>query len=340
MGLADFPRIELAHPPTPLEPMPRLTAHLGGPELFVKRDDCTGLAGGGNKVRKLEYLLAKAQQQGATTIITSGGVQSNHARQTAAAAARLGLACELVLADIVDVRQSTYHENGNVLLDRLFGARLHVVPGSTAAQQKLAEVCERVRSAGGVPYSIPVGGSNAVGALGYVSAVEEFYSQLRQYETSFDAIVVANGSGGTHAGILAGLIAQELPIPVHGISVSAATAAQQTKTMRLVQETIELLGIETTNLDAQVLIHDGYIGPGYGLPTPAMYEAVMLTARLEGLLLDPVYTGKAMAGLIDLIRQGVFRAGQRVLFWHTGGAAGLFAYEPLLSAVLQRQADA
>lgn len=340
MGLDDFARLELAYPPTPLELLPRLTAHLGGPKIFVKRDDCTGLAGGGNKVRKLEYLLAEARQQGATTIVTSGGVQSNHARQTAAAAARLGLDCELVLSEIVDVRHSTYNENGNVLLDRLFGASLHVVPDSAAAQRKLAEICVRVRVSGGVPYSIPVGGSNAVGALGYVAAVEELFSQLQVRRETFDAMIVANGSGGTHAGILAGLAAQNSTTPVRGISVAAASAPQTAKTSRLVQETAELLGIATADLDASVLIHDEYVGPGYGLPTPAMYEAVTLTARLEGLLLDPVYTGKAMAGLIDLIRQGTFERGQRVLFWHTGGTPGLFAYEPQLSAALKQQADA
>lgn len=340
MGLNDFARLPLAHRPTPLEFLPRLTAHFGGPEIFVKRDDCTGLAGGGNKVRKLEYLLADARQRGATTIVTSGGIQSNHARQTAAAAARLGLACELVLADIVDVQQPAYRENGNVLLDRLFGAKLHVAPDSAAAQQKLNEICERVKAAGGLAYSIPVGGSNAMGALGYVSAVAELFSQCSTQGDTFDAIVVANGSAGTHAGILAGLAAVKRSIPVHGISVSGSASAQTSKTTRLVQETAALVGIQIANPEAIVRVHDNYVGPGYGLPTPGMYEAVALAAQSEGLLLDPVYTGKAMAGLIDLIRQGTFQRGQRVLFWHTGGSPGLFAYEPQLSAALQQSADA
>lgn len=178
-----------------------------------------------------------------------------------------------------------------------------------------------------------------MGALGYVSAVAELFSQCSTQGNAFDAIIVANGSAGTHAGILAGLAAVKSSIPVHGISVSGGAAAQTTKTTRLVQETASLLGIEIANAEASVLVHDGYVGPGYGLPTPGMYEAVALVAQTEGLLLDPVYTGKAMAGLIDLIRQGTFQRGQRVLFWHTGGTPGLFAYEPQLSAALQQAAD-
>ncbi|MBL9124592.1 MAG: D-cysteine desulfhydrase [Planctomycetaceae bacterium] len=334
MKLADFPRLEIAHRPTPLEPLRRLSAHLGGPEILVKRDDCTGLAGGGNKARKLEYLLADAQAVGATTIITSGGVQSNHARQTAAAAARLGLRCELVLPEIVAISGDSYAANGNVLLDRLLGARLHIVADSAAARQKISEIAAGVAAAGGLPYVIPVGGSNALGALGYVAAVGELFEQLAAGQAAVDAIIVVNGSGGTHAGIVAGLIAHGSSIPVYGISVAHAAAVQTATTVRLVRESAELLGIACAELENRVVVLDQFIGPGYGLPTPEMRAALALVARIEGLLLDPVYTGKGMAGLIELVQRREFRAGQRVLFWHTGGTPGLFAYEPQLTPTI------
>lgn len=346
MELDRFPRLSLAHLPTPIEPLPRLSARLGGPQVFVKRDDATGLALGGNKVRKLEYLLADAIEQGATTVITSGGVQSNHARQTAAAAARLGLACELVLPEIVDIPSHEYRHGGNVLIDRLCGAKVHVVPDGAAAQQRIADIERRVRNDGRAPYTIPVGGSNALGALGYAAAAVEL---LRQCESgdqsprqSFDALVVANGSAGTHAGLLAGLLAglaegQALP-RVYGISVAASAEIQVPKTVRLAEETLSLVGIAGVDVVRHVTVLDDYIGPGYGQPTAEAYEAIELAARLEGLLLDPVYTGKAMAGLVDLVRRGEFRPDQRVLFWHTGGAPGLFAYESWLSRRLDESA--
>lgn len=334
MDLLRFPRVDLAHRPTPLEFLPRLSARLGGPQIFVKRDDCTGLAFGGNKARKLEFLLADAIQRQATTIITSGGVQSNHARQTAAAAARLGLACELVLPEIVELRHDVYRANGNVLLDRLCQAAVHFVPDGEAAQRKIAEIEDRVRSAGGIPYTIPVGGSNPLGALGYVAAAEELLLQARSQGEPFAAIVIANGSAGTQAGLLVGLAALGSKLPVHGIAVAGKAEPQIAKTARLAAETAQLLGMSIPDLEQRVLVDDAYVGSAYGQPTPEMYAAVALVAQLEGLLLDPVYTGKAMAGLIDLVRRGVFGRQQRILFWHTGGAPGLFAYEPLLSQAL------
>lgn len=339
MDFRRFPRLELAHQPTALEFLPRLTEELGGPRIFVKRDDCTGLGGGGNKVRKLEFLLADALAQGATTVITSGGVQSNHARQTASAAAGLGLRCELVLSEVVDLHDAAYCANGNILLDRLCGAALHVVPDRSAAQDRIQSIAARVRASGGVPYLIPVGGSNALGSLGYAFAAHELLTQSETMDLHWDAIVLANGSGGTHSGLLAGLHGLDSKAPVYGISVAAPKATQHPKTVQLTIESAELLGLSTSGLADRVIVDDSWLGPGYGLPTPPMRQALRLVAQLEGLFLDPVYTGKAMAGLIDLIGRRVYKRGQTVLFWHTGGIPGLFAYEPQLTAAYEAEAD-
>lgn len=333
MSLVNFDRIALAHLPTPLEPLERLSQHLGGPRIFVKRDDATGLAQGGNKVRKLEFLLGEARRAGVDTLVTVGGVQSNHARQTAAVAARLGLACELILPRYVDWPDPVYATSGNVLLNQLFGARMHVLPESTLEPAVLEAILADIRRRGGRPFYIPVGGSTPTGALGYVAAVDELLPQLAAHEIEDAQIVVATGSAGTHAGILVGLAAHERTNRVIGIAVSGDTPQKETLVRDLAQSTAAQLGVSTSDLPARVRVLDGYVGPGYGLPTPAMVEAVKLVARLEGLLIDPVYTGKAMAGLIDLVRSGQIERDRPVLFWHTGGTPALFAYPTTVAPV-------
>ncbi len=326
MNFAKFDRISLAHLPTPLEPLVRLSRHLGGPRIFVKRDDATGLALGGNKVRKLEYLLGEARRAGADTLVTVGGVQSNHARQTAAVAARLGLACELILPRYVDWPDPVYATSGNVLLNQLFGARMHVLPESTLEPAALEAILAEIRRRGGRPFFIPVGGSTPVGALGYVAAIDELLSQLAAQEIADAQIVVATGSAGTHAGILVGLAAHERANQVIGIAVSGDSSQKETLVRDLASATATKLGVAAADLPPRVRVLDAYVGPGYGHPTPEMVEAVQLVARLEGLLIDPVYTGKAMAGLIDLVRRGQIDGDRPVVFWHTGGIPALFAY--------------
>lgn len=332
MRSADHPgaryKVPLAHLPTPLEPLPALSRALGGPEIWVKRDDCTGLAGGGNKARKLEYLMAEAVARKADRIVTAGGIQSNHARQTAAAAARLGLRCTLVLTDSVPGRGAAYHGSANLLLDRLFGADIRFYEGSADPDAAMAEVAASHAALGERPYVIPVGGSNAVGARAYVDAAAEAVDQATRLGQSFSHVVLATGSGGTHAGLALGLAVCDAAVPVVGISVSRARDAATERVRMLVKSTAALIGVEH---DPEILVDDRFVGPGYGQPTETMREAVDLAARTEGLLLDPVYTGKAMAGLISLVREGRFTQGDRVLFWHTGGSIALFAYDEVFA---------
>ncbi len=323
--LEAFPRATLAHLPTPLEPLPRLSNYLKGARLFVKRDDCTGLATGGNKTRKLEFLLGEALAQGCDTLVTVGGLQSNHARQTAAAAARAGLHCELLLQKIAGVPEGNYDYNGNLLLDELLGAVVHRFPDTAFLNEELDALCERLSEQGRSPYAVPLGGSNALGALGYVVAVQELLQQCLEANITPDHIVLASGSAGTQAGVLAGLAAARAETRVIGINVSASEASQTSKVRRLLHETCALLDIDAPDDDA-IICNDGYYAPGYGIPNREMVQAVRLVAELEGLMLDPVYTGKAMAGLIDLIHSGALEPGDTTIFLHTGGSAGLFAY--------------
>ncbi|MBF9233167.1 D-cysteine desulfhydrase family protein [Microvirga alba] len=322
-------KVPLASLPTPLEPLTALTRVLGGPEIWVKRDDGTGLAGGGNKARKLEYLMAEALALGADTIVTAGGIQSNHARQTAAAAARLGLRCILVLTDSVPDRSSAYHKSANLLLDRLFGADIRFLDGSADPDAAMADIAARCEAEGRCPYVIPVGGSNAVGARAYVDAAAEVLDQAAALGVRFSHVVLATGSGGTHAGLVVGFAAREVDLPVLGVSVSRKREEAIHRVRGLVEKTAAVVGSEGFS---DILIDDRFVGPGYGMPTEAMAEAVRLVARTEGLLLDPVYTGKAMAGLIALIREGTFRPDDRVLFWHTGGSVALFAYDEVFAS--------
>ncbi|MBI4182741.1 MAG: D-cysteine desulfhydrase [Proteobacteria bacterium] len=326
MLLSRFPRLRFAHLPTPLEPMPNLSRLLGGPALYIKRDDCTGLATGGNKTRKLEFLMADALAKGADTILTQGALQSNHARQTVAAATRLGLACELLFEKRVKGPDDDYLRSGNVFLDRLYGARTREYPADTDMNKALEEVAEEVRKKGGKPYVVPGGGSNPVGALGYVNCAIELVTQANDMGLRIDRVVHATGSAGTQAGLVTGLEAIRSGIPVLGIGVRAPRAKQEENVYRLCQATAEFLGVKGAVARETVVANSDYVGGGYGVPTEGMIEAVKLTARHEAILLDPVYSGKAMAGLIDLVRKGEFKGSETVVFLHTGGSVGLFAY--------------
>ncbi len=324
MLLGNVPRVELAHLPTPLEPLPRLSAALKGPRLFIKRDDATGLALGGNKTRKLEFLMGDAVQQGADTVITGGGVQSNHVRQTAAAAAKLGMTCELVLNRNVPRVEPGYDQTGNVQLDRLLGAKVRIHPADTDRGAVMERLAAEIRDRGGRPYVIPIGGSNAVGATGYVNAALELAAQAKDSGLTVDRLVLASSSGGTIAGLCVGFAAIDHPVEVTGIDVDGDREALDRVIVPLLQATAGRLGVaKYMPLPELDLDH---AGEGYGLPTEAMKEAVEMTARLEGILLDPVYSGKAMAGLIARIRDRRFRDGENVVFLHSGGMPALFAY--------------
>lgn len=332
MHLARFPRVRLAHLPTPLEPLPRLSEALGI-DLWIKRDDCTGLAGGGNKTRKLEFLLGEAFEQQADTLVTQGAVQSNHVRQTAAAAAAHGLDCEIILEARTGSTAHDYLENGNVLLDRLFGAGLRTVPAGRDMVAELETTAAEVRARGGKPYIIPGGGSNAVGALGYVDCAREIVVQADELDLRIDRIVTATGSAGTHAGLVAGLAVMGADIPVLGIGVRAPRDRQEANVFKLAGETAALLGHAGRVSRDQVVADCDYVGEGYGLVDQGVIDALKLAARTDGIVLDPVYSAKAMKGLIALARQGVF-AGETVVFLHTGGAQGLFGYESVVAAGL------
>ncbi len=327
-ALDALPRVRLAHLPTPIEPMPRLSAHLGGAELWVKRDDQTGLATGGNKTRKLEYLIAQAQQAGADCVITAGAAQSNHARQTAAAAAKVGLEAHLVLRALPSEPPAPI---GNLLIDHLVGAAIHWTEESAPYSATIAQVADELRTAGKRPYVIPYGGSNAWGLLGYVQAMREFTAQARECG-HFDAHIFATSSGGTQAGLVLGAHLAALPAEcqVLGISVSDTADELVPRVVELTNAGAELLGSTWRASAEDVQVNDRYLGEGYAVVNAADREAVRLAAHMEGLLVDPVYTGRALAGLIDLVRQGVFGHGTRVLFWHTGGYAALGAFADAL----------
>lgn len=318
-------RISLAHLPTPLEPMANLSRLLGGPELWIKRDDQTGLALGGNKTRKLELLVADALAHGHDHVVTMGAPQSNHCRQTAAAATRSGLGCSLVLRGPEQPRTQ-----GNLLLDTLLGAHLYWTGDelpNTVAPRVMAELTAMGRK----PYLIPYGGSNVLGATSYVMAMGELEKQLSAENLNIDFIVFASSSGGTHAGMVLGAHVYGLRAKLLGISVDRPAPDLQNQVAALATATATHLGLGTVSLYDQVDVNDDYLGDGYGILSDTEREAIELTAQKEGILLDPVYTGRAMGGLIDLIRWGAFTRGQRVLFWHTGGTPALFAYGDLLT---------
>ena len=331
MHLARFPRVFLAHLPTPLERLDRLSKELGGPEIWIKRDDCTGLSTGGNKTRKLEFLMAEALAQGADTVITQGATQSNHARQTAAFAAKLGLACHILLEDRTGSNNANYNTNGNVLLDHLHGATTSRRAGGADMAAEMEMLAESQRNEGHKPYIIPGGGSNPTGALGYVNCAFELVSQANDRGLVIDHIVTATGSAGTQAGLITGLKALNAGIPLLGIGVRAPKEKQEESVFNLAMRTAEKLGCPSVVSRADVVANTDYVGAGYGIPRDDTLEAIRLFAQLEGILLDPVYSGKGGAGLVDLVRKGRFKKGQRVVFLHTGGAAGLFGYDAVFA---------
>ncbi|MEA3334510.1 MAG: D-cysteine desulfhydrase family protein [Chloroflexota bacterium] len=329
-----LPRIPLAHLPTPLEELPRLRAWLqtetGGersvPRLLVKRDDQTGLAGGGNKTRKLEYLFAQAIAQGADTVLTEGAPQSNHCRQTAAAAAKTGLRCILILGGTAPML-----EGGNLLLDRLLGAEI-IWAKDEERRETLKNRAAAAKDAGHHPFIVPYGGSNPVGAAAYAAAFEELSTQLQKQGWQADHVIVASSSGGTQAGLAVGARATGFAGQLHGISIDQRAGDLQSRLADLAAETAALLGQRMDFSADDFIVHDSYLGDGYGIVGPAELETLNVLAKTEGLLLDPVYTGRAMAGLFDLVRQGDFGAGDTTVFWHTGGQPALFAYAETLQA--------
>jgi len=329
MHLARFPRRRYTPHATPLERLDHLTAALGGPEIWIKRDDLTGLAGGGNKTRKLEFLVADALAQGCDTLVTVGAVQSNHCRLTLAAAVEEGLRCRLVLEQRVAGSYDPRASGNNFLFDLLGVEAVSVVDAGADLPGAMQNVARAVAADGRRAYVIPGGGSNALGALGYVACAEELMGQSFDAGLPFDHLVCASGSAGTHAGLLAGLHGVNAGLPVTGINVRRPRAEQEGNVHALAVESAALLGVAPPPREAVVAL-DEWVGPGYSLPSAEMVEAVRMLARLEGVLLDPVYTGKAMAGLIGLVRRGHFRAGERVLFLHTGGSPALYAYQDLL----------
>ncbi len=325
-ALGNFPRVRLGHLPTPLEPLDRLSEELGGPRIWVKRDDCTGLASGGNKTRKLEFLMAEALKLGADTVITQGATQSNHARQTAAAAAKLGLDCQILLEDRTGSNDVAYNFNGNVLLDQLHGATISKRAGGADMNAEMETLAGALQDQGRKTYIIPGGGSNRVGALGYVNCAAELEEQAGALGLKVDALVHATGSSGTQAGLVAGLAGLASDIHLLGIGVRAPQEKQESMVFDLACKTMDYLGMGAEIDRASVRANCDYVGPGYGLPTEGMRAALLKLARLEGLLFDPVYSGKGVDGLIDQVRRGYFDGMDNIVFLHTGGSAALFGY--------------
>ncbi|MGD9333580.1 MAG: D-cysteine desulfhydrase [Desulfobacterales bacterium] len=326
MNLAKFPRRRYTEGQTPIEKLARLSNELGGPTLYVKRDDLLGLMGGGNKTRKLEFLVADALYRGADTLITCGAVQSNHCRLTLAAAVKEGMKCRLVLEERV---AGSYHldASGNNFLFRLLGVeKIKVVPAGSNMMEEMQHVANGLANEGRKAYIIPGGGSTPIGATGYVACAEEILSQAFEKGLNIDHIVCASGSAGTHAGLVSGFFGNNSNIPVIGINVSRKKDDQEKIVYDLAQGTAAHVGIRSSIPREAVVCFDEYVGPGYSLPTPEMVEAVKMLATTEGMLLDPVYTGKAMAGLINLIRKGHFSKDDNVLFIHTGGSPAIYAY--------------
>lgn len=330
MHLARFPRVSLAHLPTPLERLDRLSKELGGPEIWIKRDDCTGLSSGGNKTRKLEFLMAEAEAMGADMVMTQGATQSNHARQTAAAASKLGMGCHVLLEDRTGYEDHNYNENGNVLLDHLHGATTAKFPGGHDMPGEMKQAAEQARAEGKTVYTIPGGGSNATGALGYANCALELLTQVNERRLIVDHLVHATGSSGTQAGLIVGLKALNAGIPLLGFGTRAPQEKQEQMVYDLAVKTATKLGCPGVVAREDVRADTNYVGPGYGLPRADTIEAIRMFAELEGILLDPVYSGKGAAGLIDYCRKGHFKKGERVIFLHTGGSVGLFGYDSVL----------
>ncbi|MDO6558537.1 D-cysteine desulfhydrase family protein [Paraglaciecola chathamensis] len=332
MPLSRFNKIQLGVFPTPIQKLPRLSAHLGGPQIYIKRDDLTGLALGGNKTRKLEYLLADALAKDSDCIITAGAAQSNHCRQTAAAAAMLGLECHLVLGG-----QAPNVANGNLLLDQLFAAHIHW-SGDKRKGEDIPNIVAALREQGRNPYVVPYGGSNMIGALGFINAFYELHAQCKDaaMPAEFSDIVFASSSGATHCGLVLGKAMCNVSSRIIGINIDKDEQGKdsyKSQLHTLIKDTANKLAVGYPADIDEIQLKDDYIGAGYGVVGVLEREAIALCAQLEGILLDPVYTGRAMGGLIDMIRKGRFSADSNVLFWHTGGAPALFSYAEVLQQV-------
>jgi L-cysteate sulfo-lyase len=323
---ADIPRFSLGHWPTPLEELPRFSEAAGGPRIVIKRDDQTGLATGGNKTRALEFLVGDALAQGADTLVTAGSAQSNHARQTAAAAARYGLRRDLVLRG-----QGPPDVNGNLLLDHVLGAHIHW-SGDQPLGQVMRQVSDELRAAGRRPYTVPYGGSNELGILGYVAGIEELVTQIVQREIDLDRIVIASASGGQQAGLVLGKRALGLDIEITGIATEKRRADALSFMLELATSAATCLGLDLAFQESDFELLEAYLRQGYATPGEAEREAIQLLASTEGILVDPVYTGRALAGMLDLIRRDVIGPDETICFWHTGGMAGLFAWSEWLLA--------
>jgi len=327
MDLSKFARKRYTVGVTPIEKMERLSKELGSVNVWIKRDDMVGLlASGGNKVRKLEFLMADALEKGADTIITCGAVQSNHCRLTLAAAVKEGLACQMVLEQRVP---NSYDKdaNGNNFLYKLMGVEeVHVVDGGTNMMEEMTKVADGLRAKGRKPYIIPGGGSNEIGALGYVACAQEALWQMFEMGISVDYVICTSGSAGTHAGLLCGFMGAQADIPVVGIAISRKKEPQIELVNNLCAKVSDKLGLKTRPAKEDIIVFDEYVGEGYSRPTQGMVDAVKLVARTEAILLDPVYTGKTMDGLLDLARKGYFKKDSNILFVHTGGSPSLYAY--------------
>jgi L-cysteate sulfo-lyase len=329
MLLSRYPRHFLAHLPTPLERLDRLTKELGGAEIWIKRDDCTGLSTGGNKTRKLEFLIGEAILEGADMVMTQGATQSNHARQTAAFAAKLGMDCHILLEDRTGSNNMNYNHNGNVLLDHLHGATTQKIKAKDLTMnEELEKTAQAFREkTGRKVYTVPGGGSNPTGALGYVNAAFEMLAQFNERHLKIDHITHATGSAGTQAGLVVGLQAMNAQIPVLGIGTNAPKEKQEAKIFALAEKTAEKMGCPGVVKRGDIVANTDYVGEGYGIPSEGGQEAIKMFAELEGILLDPVYSAKGAAGLIDLVRTGVFKNDEKIVFLHTGGSVGLFGYD-------------
>ncbi len=328
MNLAKFPRRGYLQGPTPIEAVPAFSKALGGDvNIFIKRDDLLPGTSGGNKTRKLDFCIADGLEQGADTLVTCGAVQSNHCRLTLAWAVKEGLDCHLILEERVE---GSYKEDGsgNHFLFQLLGVNsIKVVPGGSDMLGEMEKKAEALKAEGKKPYIIPGGASNTIGATGYVACAEETMDQLNTMGLDIDNIVVPSGSAGTHAGMVVGFEGTNANIPVHGINVSRTKEVQEEIVFKLAEATAERVGVKEGLSRDKVVCYGDYVGPGYSIPTDGMIEAVKLLATTEGILLDPVYSGKAMAGLVDLVRKGAFPKGSNLLFLHTGGSPALYAYQ-------------
>ena len=319
-----FERIDLGHFPTRIEYLKNISDMLKGPQIFIKRDDCNGLATGGNKTRKLEFILPDAINNNADLIITVGAIQSNHARQTAAACAKLGIKCLIVLEQRLENAPESYMNSGNVFLNKVFGAEMILCPKDRDVKVFAEEIMEDRKRDGYNPYFIPVGGSNRLGELGYIECMREILENPNK--DSFSHIVVATGSGGTHAGLVAGKVLYKSNTKIIGISIKDTKSKQEKRVLKLTQNSCEHISCNPPK-EKDVIVFDDYVGPGYAMPTDGMRYALSLMATKEAILLDPVYTGKAFDGLINLVKKNYFNSSDRVLFIHTGGSAALPAFE-------------